>query len=34
MKAYSKTVNRVPRWLMPTVLGLLVLVVLIGSLVH
>jgi len=27
-------VNRVPRWLLPTVLGLLVLVVLIGSFAH
>jgi len=26
--------NRTPRWLLPTVLGLLVLVVLIGSVVH
>jgi len=27
-------VNKVPRWLLPTVLGLLVLVVLIGSFAH
>jgi len=27
-------VNKVPRWLLPTVLGLLVLVVLIGSVLH
>jgi len=27
-------VNKVPRWLLPAVLGLLVLVVLVGSVVH
>ena len=31
---YAEAVNKVPRWLMPTVLGLLVLAVLIGSVVH
>ena len=31
---YAEPVNRVPRWLLPTVLALLVLVVLIGSVVH
>jgi hypothetical protein len=31
---YPEPVNRVPRWLMPAVLALLVLVVLVGAIVH
>jgi hypothetical protein len=31
---YPETVNKVPRWLLPTILGLLVLVVLVGSVMH
>jgi hypothetical protein len=31
---YPGPVNKVPNWLLPTVLGLLVLVVLVGSVVH
>jgi len=33
-ETYAEPVNRVPRWLLPSVLGLLVLVVLIGAIVH
>jgi hypothetical protein len=34
LRAMLRRVNRVPRWLLPSVLALLVITVLIGALVH
>ena len=34
VRPYAEPVNKVPRWLLPGVLALLVLVVLIGAVVH